>query len=147
MYNSSLRRKQLDSLFSAREYPRIKNGYISEVRHALAMSATQLARRMDLAPSTVHDLEANERKGTITINSLEKCAAAMGCRLVYAIVPETSLEDLVDKQALKRATEIAQSVQRTMALEKQSVSDEVTAAMIRDKADELRLRGGRDLWS
>jgi predicted DNA-binding mobile mystery protein A len=111
------------------------------------MRGTQLARRLKLAPSTVHELESSEKNGTITLNSLQKCAEAMGCRLVYAIVPETSLDEIVRGQAMKRSAELARNVQNTMALENQYVTSEATESMIRDKADELRLRGGRDLWS
>ncbi len=147
MFNAQLRRHQLDADFSQRNYPSLKRGYIWEIRHALGMNATQLAKRLNMAPASVHDLELSEQLGSITINSLRKCADTMGCDLVYAIVPKTSLNDLVKTQALKRASEIAEGVHRTMSLEQQAVPKQLTDEMIQDKADELRLRGGRDLWS
>lgn len=147
MYRTNIRRLQLDGMLLKREFPKLKNGYIWEIRHALGMTGTQLARRLKLAPSTVHELESSEKNGTITLNSLQKCAEAMGCRLVYAIVPETSLDEIVKEQAMKRSIELASNVQRTMALERQSVTNDATQSMIRDKADELRLRGGRELWT
>ena len=46
----------------------------------------------------------------------------MGCRVVYALVPQTSLEDFVVKEQTKAAQKNVQHIQETMALENQSLS-------------------------
>ena len=91
-----LRRRQLDqSLAPFKAVGRPPRGYVREIRDALEMSSRQLAERMGVSQSTVMDMEASERRGTVTIKTLEKAAAAMGCRVVYALVPQTSLEAAV----------------------------------------------------
>lgn len=110
------------------------------------MSSYQLANRMGVSQSTVMDLEASERNGTITIKSLEKAAAALGCKLVYALVPDVSLEQLVTNQAQLRARELSTSVFRTMALEQQSTETSEQNSLIDELAEDLLRKGKRELW-
>jgi predicted DNA-binding mobile mystery protein A len=110
------------------------------------MSSYQLADRMGLSQSTVMDMEASERKGTITIKSLERAAAALGCQLVYALVPDESLEQMVTKQAHARARELSSSVFRTMALEEQATETSEQNSLIDELAYDLLRKGKRELW-
>lgn len=110
------------------------------------MSSYQLADRMGVSQSTVMDLEASERNGTITIKSLEKAAAALGCKLVYALVPEVSLEQMVTNQAQLRARELSNSVFRTMALEQQTTETAEQNSLIDELAEDLLRKGKRELW-
>lgn len=146
-FSAKLRRRQLDELLAGKDLPSLKRGYIREIRDALEMSSYQLADRMGLSRSTVKQLETNERNGSITLRSLTRAAEAMGCRLIYGFVPVSSLEQIVDEQATRKAAEIASTVNRTMALEQQEPDAATTDSMIRDIAEELRRRGKRDLWS
>jgi hypothetical protein len=42
---------------------------------------------MNVSPQAIHQLEKSEAAGTISLKQLEAVAAAMGCRVVYAVVP------------------------------------------------------------
>jgi hypothetical protein len=57
------------------------------VRHVLGIPVLEMARTLGLNRSVVFGLEQREGRGTITLNSMERVASAMGCKLVYAIVP------------------------------------------------------------
>ncbi|MBK7750108.1 MAG: mobile mystery protein A [Candidatus Obscuribacter sp.] len=146
-FTTKLRRRQLEEgLKGLRGVSRLPHGYIREIRDALEMSSYQLADRMGVSQSTVMDLEASERNGTITIKSLEKAAAALGCKLVYALVPEVSLEQMVTNQAQLRARELSNSVFRTMALEQQTTETAEQNSLIDELAEDLLRKGKRELW-
>jgi hypothetical protein len=52
---------------------------------------------MNVSPQAVHQLEKSEAAGTISLKQLEAAATAMGCRVVYAVVPRKgSLPELAD---------------------------------------------------
>lgn len=146
-FTTTLRRRQLDeSLLRLRGIKRPIRGYIHEIRSALEMTTYQLAERMAVSQSTVMDMERNEVNGTISLRSLEKAASALGCRLVYALLPETSLEDMVELQARIRAQELSEVVFRTMALEKQKTSQKDREILVQELAQEVLRKGKRELW-
>lgn len=98
------------------------SGWIKAIREALGMTAEQLARRMGVVQSRVSTLEKAESTGTPTLKSLRQAAEAMDCVLVYAIVPRTSLDQIVRDQAMKKAdTELARH-HHTMRLENQAMT-------------------------
>ena len=70
-------------------------GWIRAIRDALGMTTAVLAARLNRAPATLVQFEHNEVAGNITLNSLQTVAEAMDCKLVYTLVPNTSLEDFV----------------------------------------------------
>jgi predicted DNA-binding mobile mystery protein A len=65
-------------------------GWARSIRQALGMSGQQLARRVGVSRATIATLERSEARGRITLASLEKLARGLGCRVVYALVPEVS---------------------------------------------------------
>jgi len=77
-------------------------GLLRRVRHALHVPLKEIAGRMDVARSGVFDLEKSEMKSSITLRSLERMAAAMGCKVVYGIVPRDgrTLEQLAEERLL-----------------------------------------------
>jgi len=52
-------------------------------------------------------LEQSEERGTISLNSMERVAAAMGCKLVYALVPldGKTLEEMGEARRWKKRTQ------------------------------------------
>jgi len=66
------------------------------VRQALRIPVPEIAAKMGVNRSVVFDLEAREPKNTITLKSMSRMAEAMGCKVVYGIVPEggKTLEEL-----------------------------------------------------
>src|SRR5271156_123446 len=78
-------------------------GWIKAIREALGMSSAQLAKRLKIKQPTVAAMEQSELKGTIQLATLRRIAEAMNCTLVYALVPNDSLETIVREQARKVA--------------------------------------------
>jgi predicted DNA-binding mobile mystery protein A len=144
---TTLRRRQLDEkLNQLGHVPRLSHGYIRELREALQMSTYQFADRLGVSQSTVMDLEKSERHGTISIKSLERAAEALGCQLVYALVPRTSLEQMVEEQSKLRAKQLSSTIFRTMALEQQSASSSENEALIEQLAEDVLRHAKRELW-
>lgn len=75
-------------------------GMLRTVRHALGVPAAEMLRALGVSPSVLFRLEQSERRGTISVNGLGRVAQAMGCQLVYAVVPRNgkTLEDLAEER-------------------------------------------------
>ena len=110
-------------------------GWARAVRKSLGMSAEQLARRIGVSRATIVTLERSEARGRITLASLEKLSRGLGCRMVYALVPEmgASLADM--KRG--RARKVARSQLGSRALDR---------IEIERLADELLAGSPRKLW-
>jgi predicted DNA-binding mobile mystery protein A len=141
-------RRSLDGRFKSgsvehlRARPRA--GWIRAIRGALGMSQEALAHRLGISQPAVRKLELSETKGAITIGKLSEVAAALECTLVYALVPNSTLEDTVLQQARRVVARDLGYVGTTMALEDQSVSDEQVVAASSRHLDAATKRG--DLW-
>ena len=97
------------------------------IRTALGMSRSALARRLGVSTAAVAKLERAESRGGITITKLQDVAAALDCELIYALVPNSSLEDTVQRQARRVASQQLGYVTGTMVLEDQDLSPEARA--------------------
>ena len=118
-------RQSLDARFEnlrpvARFGPPVR-GWIKAIREALGMSSAQLARRVKIKQPTLAALEQSEIKETIQLGTLRRVAEAMNCTLVYALVPNESLETMVRGQARRVARRQLHSVEHSMQLEDQGV--------------------------
>jgi predicted DNA-binding mobile mystery protein A len=120
-------------------------GWIRAVRDALGMTGVQFARRLGIRPQSVEALETSEAGGTIQLNTLRRAAEALDCSLVYALVPNDSLEGAIRALARKIALRDLGRVAHTMRLEAQETGNaDLEArieAYIRDNLKE------RDLWN
>ena len=125
---------------------RLKSGWIKAVREGLGMTSAQLARRLAIAQPTVIRLEQSEQHKTITLGSLERAAQAMGCRLVYALVPDGSLKEQVAIQALKTARRQVARVQHSMALEQQEAGGVADERQIQERAQDLAASLRSQIW-
>ena len=149
-----LRRTQLDELYgqfySLLSSPLPQGAWIRDIREALGMSATQLARRLGITPPALKKIEANESKLAIELRTLQRVAAAMDCRLVYALVPAKSsqgtLEAILRERARRLATNLVYRVCQTMALEEQAVSDKERKRQIDELTDDLIRSLDRRIW-
>lgn len=121
------------------------SGWIEAIRKALGMSMRELGERVGLKQQSVARLASNEMHDAITLKSLRKVAEGMGCKLVYAIVPAHGhLQDVVYKQALKKAKEIVEPVYHSMMLEAQEVGD--MQGKINEIASDLAKNPNPKLW-
>lgn len=113
---------RLDELRAARSKLISPNqGWIRAIRQALGMTTRQMASRMGIAQGSLTAMEASEMSGSIRLDTLRKAAAAMNCSLVYALVPNAPLEQIVQEQAEKVAAEHLSPVEHSMLLENQSL--------------------------
>ena len=133
----SLDAKRLAFHDAAKTLVKPRGGWIQVIRIGLGMSSADLARRLNVAPSTIHRLEASENAGTINLESLKKVADELGCDVVYALIPRQDLDLVVREQALKVAKRNLNRTQMTMALEQQALQTEILNKLIEQKAREL----------
>lgn len=88
----------------------------------MGMTMQQLGSAMGTTRQHVAALEKSEADERITMKTLRRAAEAMGCELVYALVPRSgSLSSLVEERARQQAKENVLAVEHSMALENQSV--------------------------
>ena len=128
------------------ETQRPPRGWLRAIRDALGMTSAQLAQRLGVSQPRIIELEKSEASGTVTLNTLQRAAEAVGCRLVYALIPEKSLE----KTVLERVNQLAQrqlaAVQQTMRLEDQSVKSKKANDDVRRQFVEVLLKHPARLW-
>jgi predicted DNA-binding mobile mystery protein A len=146
---AALNTRQLDARMRAnarlREVAAPKDGWIKAIRTALSMTATQLARRMNMKPQSVLDLEKREVAGTITLATLEKAARALECELKIVFVPRTSLDEMLRDQAMMKAVDERNRVAHSMHLEAQDQGVETTLDVEKIADSWLTTRRAR-LW-
>jgi predicted DNA-binding mobile mystery protein A len=123
---------------------RPRSGWIKAVRTALGMSQDALARRLGVTRAAVTGLERAEPEGAITIAKLSEVAAALGCTLVYALVPNGSLEQIVQDQATTVVDRQLGYVNATMTLEGQAVADRQQDSIRTEQIAAAIERG--DIW-
>lgn len=146
--NDRARQRLDERLASAKPTDRLRpppRGWIRAIRDGLGMSGAQLGRRMSVTPQTIDALERSEAAGTIQLQNMQKAAEALGCQLVYAIVPDTSLEEMVRDRARSIAIKALRRVSQTMKLEDQDTTSSDLEARIADYVrDHI---SDRDLWT
>jgi predicted DNA-binding mobile mystery protein A len=120
-------------------------GWVRAIRNALGMSGAQLAQRIGVSAQTVDALEKSEVAGTLQLKNLRRLAEAMDCTLVYALVPDRPLTQMVNERARQIALHDLSRVAHTMRLEAQETGDEGAEdridTYIRDNVS------ARDLWN
>lgn len=134
---------RLGPLKPAERFRAPPKGWVRAIRDALGMTGVQFAKRLRIRPQSVEALEKSEASGAIKLDTLRRAAEALDCTLVYALVPNDSLEGAVRTRARKIALRDLGRVAHTMKLEAQGTGDAAEArieAYIRDALKE------RDLW-
>jgi len=133
-----LRLSQLDrNLSEAKKLPpRPSGGWIASVREALGLSLAQIGQRLGASRQTVQEFERAEADDRITIGSLRRVAGAMGCDLIYTLVPKSAsfaeLAELAERPTRERAARDVHRIVHTMGLEDQK--PENTSQLIEDEA-------------
>ena len=118
----ALQRQQLDSRLTLLRLPALeapRGGWIRTIRESLGMTMAQLGKRLRISPQSLKGLEDRERKETISIAKLRQAAEAMDCELKIALVPRTSLDETMRRQAAAKAREQRERLVHTMRLEGQ----------------------------
>lgn len=116
------------------------------MRKAIGMSGPQLAKRIGVTKAAIYQAEKKELEGAISIKQLQKLAKSMDSKLVYAIVPNKPVNEIVLNQAQMKASAIVQQASIHMALEKQSLATSHNQEEVSLIAKELATEMPRDLW-
>jgi len=97
-------RMKLDAeLRPFRKASRVKsptNELLRAVRQVLRVPMEEIAERLGVCRSAVFEMERRERRKTITLKSLGRVAEALGCKVVYGVVPAhgKTLERLAEER-------------------------------------------------
>lgn len=110
------------------------------------MTGQQLAKRLDIDPSSVTRLENSEERRTITLSSLDRAANALGCRVVYALVPHKPLNDMIAERGQIAARRLRAPIAHSMALEDQALDRQAAADREQLLAEELVNKLDSSLW-
>lgn len=121
-------------------------GWVRAIRDGLGMSRRQLAERLGLLTSRIQILEQDETTGAVTIKTLRRTAEAMDCVFVYAIVPRTSLDDTLQKQAKYKAKQHLQNISHSMSLEEQTLENKANQSMLDQLAEQIIKKSKHQLW-
>ena len=121
-------------------------GWLRAIRDALGMTTAQLGKRLGVSQPRIVELEQSEVRGSVTLNTLQRAAEALGCRLVYALVPDRPLAHTVRERAEVVARRQGNAVAQSMRLEDQEVTDKAAAKELHRKQIERLLRRPARLW-
>jgi predicted DNA-binding mobile mystery protein A len=137
-----LRLSQLDRVFNDIRNipPRPSDGWIASIREALGLTLGQIGEKMRTSRQAVQQFEQAEADDRITLAGLRKVAEAMGCDLVYVLVPKSgSFAELAERPSREGAAQDVKRVVHTMALENQK--PENAGQLIEDEAQRRLNRG------
>lgn len=122
-----------------------RSGWLRAIRDAVGMSTSELAQRAGLSKGRISQIERGERERSLTLDTLERVAAALDCRVEYVLVPRRPLDEMVWAQAQSKAAAEIAAVDHTMALEDQRPGEETVRSRIDEAAQHHVDRRG--LWS
>lgn len=97
------------------------SGWVKAIRESLGMTARQLGQFLGMSSPAVTKLESRERDRSVTLRDLDRAAEVLGCKVVYSLVPITTLEDTLNQRAKLTAQKLAQKAKHHMDLEAQGV--------------------------
>ncbi len=149
--NEKLKRMQLSDALQAYPSPEAavppRGGWVRAIREALGMTQAQLGARAGISRQSVQDFERAEADRRITLDSLDRLARAMGCRVAYALVPEGgTLDDLRERRADALAEAMLQPADHSMKLEAQGVSATERKRQRKLLAESMLQGSARKLW-
>ena len=138
--------KRFASLRPLAKGQRPPRGWLRAIRDAMGLTTAQFARRLGVSQPRITAIEKAEANGTVTLHTLQRAAEALGCRFVYALVPERPLAETVHERAEFLALRRLEAVEHTMRLEDQSVKEKTAAKELRQQFIEELLRRPARLW-
>ncbi len=134
-------REQLDGTLnrfsSIASVNRPMKGWIRAVRDALGMNMRQFAHRLGVSKSRIPRIEQDEITGSLTLKTMNRVADKLDCVFVYGLVPRTSLDNTVRKQASIVAQSRMNRLMHTMNLEAQGLSSQNAEKAFNNMVDEM----------
>ncbi|MDO9567651.1 MAG: mobile mystery protein A [Candidatus Desulfaltia sp.] len=121
-------------------------GWIRAIRDALGINGRQFAQRLEVNKSRITRIEHDEVTGNVTLRTMLRAAEALDCVFVYGLVPKTSLQDTIKKQANLVAKKQMMRVSHTMLLEDQGLSEKEKKKAFDNTVEELVQTMPKSLW-
>jgi predicted DNA-binding mobile mystery protein A len=137
---------KFDENLMTKNIRRPKEGWIRTLRKALGMSSPQLARILGLGKAQVSQMERMEIDDRITLKQLRRVAEELDCELVYALVPRTSIQEMIRERAGFKAKKIIEAVNQHMILESQQLDESSLNEQLNLETNRLIQDMPRDLW-
>lgn len=110
------------------------------------MTTTQLAGRIGVDQSRIPRLERAEAEGSITLKTLRHVAEGLDCTVVYALVPNQPLDEILRVRAGEVADHRVARAHHTMKLENQALGAKDLNAERERLIDALMAGNPRRLW-
>lgn len=149
-WDKKLLREQLDNKLSKLREFSVQGltsiGWIKTIREVLGMTSKDLASRVGVNQSRIIHMEQAEADGNIKISTMKKIADALDMDFVYALVPRTSLNDMVKEQARLLALKKMERLDHTMRLEMQELSSEEKEKALKDMINKILIDEPKDFW-
>jgi predicted DNA-binding mobile mystery protein A len=150
MKSPVLARKRLEQrlapLRQAEGLSRPPRGWVRAIRDALGMTTAQLAERIGAAQPRITRIEQAEIEDALTLKTLRQAAEGLNCTLVYALVPNQPLDQMLRQRAGEIADRQLARVHHTMKLENQALSARDLRAERERLVDDLLAGNLRRLW-
>lgn len=139
--------ERLDSFSNLARESTPKIGWVRLIRDALGISSRKLAQKLGCSQSNVVYIEKSEREGSITLNTLGNTARALNCKLVYCLIPEKPLNQILEDKAREIAVNLVYNVNHSMKLEGQGLPETKLKQQIEDLVQEFMHGNPKDLWN
>jgi predicted DNA-binding mobile mystery protein A len=136
----------LNKLRSIIHVNRPVKGWIKVIRESLGMTAAQLAKRLGTTSARVSAIEAGEEADSLSLKTLNKVAQTLNCRLFYILIPEKSLQTMLEEQARKQVIKMSKNVSHSMLLEKQELDEESMKNYILVQVEEMLQKRINKVW-
>ena len=142
--------EQLDRQFykwhEIKNIPRPRNGWIKSIRKAIGMTAKQLADRLGVSRDRIVRIEKDEPRDALTLRTLREVANHLDCDLIYALIPRSSLCEMLEKKAYQLAKEKLDIISHQMQLESQGVDPKTQKQQIKILCQDLLNGSLKQLW-
>lgn len=145
LFNKQIR-QQVNKWLPSVSFPFPREGWIRFIRKALGMTTSQLAARLKKSRGEIVHFEQAETKGSITLKTLKNIAHAMDCELVYAIVPKSSIDEILTARARKIAKEKLKYISHSMSLENQQLAESENKEQLELMVKALLSSSPKNLW-
>lgn len=106
------------------------DGWIRTVRRATGIPAKEVAQKMGTDLRSFFQLERSEQEGRIGLGKLREAADALGCELVYGMIPKRgTLEEMAEERWETRAR-AREERRRSARLQRRLKGDAALAQMM-----------------
>jgi predicted DNA-binding mobile mystery protein A len=138
--------RRVGALRGSEDLRRPPRGWIKALREALGMTTAQLAARVGVSQPNISRLEKAEVEDSVTLNTLRRVATGLNCTLVYALVPNEPLDEMIRDRAKRLADSQVARTDHTMKLENQALTAHELKVERERVAEELLRGNPRRLW-